>query len=169
MMRLHNLKFMPVLLSMVFMAGCCNCEKESNSMENGKTVENAVTQGFLKIDRAEAWIDMMPGGPNGFLFTGDAMFAAWEKPEIDSIVCLNAIIYAEGKELKKFPFLILPEDDKLQKPGKSSFINFRFSSKERNSTSGLKDLKAIDLKLEIRYKGETYEGRIDGIEVKRTY
>lgn len=154
---------------MLLFAGCCNCEKDGNSSTVNKTTENQVQQGFLKIDKTEAWIDMMPGGPNGFLFTGEAMFAAWERPEADSIICVNATIFSEEKEIAKFPFLILPDENKFQKPGKTSFINFRFSNKERNSTKGLTDLKAIDIKLEISYKGEIYIGKIEGVEVKRTY
>ncbi|MBP9121867.1 MAG: hypothetical protein KBF60_01890, partial [Ignavibacteriaceae bacterium] len=68
-----------------------------------------------------------------------------------------------------FPFIIEKNENKLQKPGKSSFVSVRFNSKERNKTAGLMEVGKISIKLNIEYKGKLLTGIIDGVEVKRTY
>jgi hypothetical protein len=150
-------------------SGCCKCD-ESIESETGSNANNQVIgEGFINIEGAEAWIDLMPGGPAGFMFTGEATVAAWELPEFDSLICKDAIVLNDGKEIAKFPFIIEKNENKLQKPGKSSFVSVRFNSKERNKTAGLMEVGKISLKLNIEYKGKLLTGIIDGVEVKRTY
>lgn len=156
-----------VALSLI-LAGCsCDCQKEGEGSVQGNK-EEAMQIGYLKIDKVDIWIDLMPGGPAGFLFAGDGTLAAFEKPEFDSIQCVEAII-TSGDVVRKFPFRIELIEDQFQKPGKTNFINFRFSSRERNSAEGLHDLEKASIELVIKYKNETYRGTSETVEVKRTY
>jgi hypothetical protein len=150
-------------------SGCCKCDESSDSGTGTSTNSQILGEGFINIGVAEAWIDLMPGGPAGFMFTGEATVAAWELPEFDSLICKDAVIIVDEKEIAKFPFIIENNENKLQKPGKSSFISVRFNSKERNKTDGLMDAGKISIKLYIEYKGKLLTGIIDGIEVKRTF
>ncbi len=150
-------------------SGCCKCD-ESVESETGSYANNQVIgEGFINIEGAEAWIDLMPGGPAGFMFTGNATIASWERPEFDSLQCRDAVILIDGKEVTKFPFVLEDNGDKFLKPGKSSNISVRFNSKERNKTDGLINSGKISIKLNIEYKGKLLTGIIDGVEVKRTY
>lgn len=159
-----------ILLAFGFLlGGCCKCD-ENTELETGTTTNNQVIgEGFINIEGAEAWIDLMPGGPAGFMFTGEATIATWERPEFENLKCKDAIILIDGKEVTKFPFVIENNGDKFLKPGKSSNISVRFNSKERNKTDGLMDAGKISIKLNIEYKGKMLTGIIDGVEVKRTY
>lgn len=152
-----------------FLSGCCNCDEKAESGTGTNTNNQIIGEGFINIEGAEAWIDLMPGGPAGFMFTGEATVAAWELPEFDSVLCKEAVVLIDGKEITGFPFIVEKNETKLQKPGKSSFISVRFSSKERNKPDGLMDAGKISIKLNIDYKGRILTGIIDGIEVKRTY
>ncbi|GAB1443303.1 hypothetical protein MASR2M39_21430 [Ignavibacteriales bacterium] len=152
-----------------FLSGCCNCDEKAESGTGTNTNNQIIGEGFINIEGAEAWIDLMPGGPAGFMFTGEATVAAWELPEFDSLICRDAVIIVDGKEITKFPFIIENSVDKSFKPGKSSHIPVRFNSKERNKPDGLMDAGKISIKLNIDYKGRILTGIIDGIEVKRTY
>ncbi|MBK7868194.1 MAG: hypothetical protein IPJ75_15100 [Ignavibacteriales bacterium] len=168
---MHKMLFsITILLSVgLIFSGCCKCEESSES-GTGSNVNNQIMgEGFINIEGTEAWIDLMPGGPAGFMFTGEATVAAWERPEFDSLKCRDAVILIDGKEVTKFPFVIENNGDKLQKPGKSSNISVRFNSKERNKSEGLMDAGKISIKLNIEYKGKMLTGIIDGVEVKRTY
>jgi PBP1b-binding outer membrane lipoprotein LpoB len=168
-MRLFLFSIIPLIAVTVIFSGCCNCEDGSNSVPDSTHTNEIIGEGFVNIEIAEAWIDLMPGGPAGFLFTGEATIAAWETPEFDSIKCKDAEIIVAEKVVAKFPFVIVQIENKLQKPGKSSNILVRFSSKERNKVDGLMDAGKISIKLNIEYKGKHFTGKSDGIEVKRTY
>lgn len=156
-----------VLLPLI-LAGCsCDCQKEGEGSAQGNK-EEVVQIGYLKIDKVDIWIDLMPGGPAGFLFAGEATLAASEKPEIDSVQCIEAVM-TSGEIVRKFPFRVEIVADQYQKPGKTNFINFRFVSKERNSAEGLRDLAKASIELVVKYKGETFRGTSETVEVKRTY
>lgn len=153
----------------LLLSGCCNCDENTESGTETNSNGQIIGEGFINIESAEAWIDLMPGGPAGFMFTGEATIAAWEQPEFDGLKCRDAVILIDGKEVTKFPFVIESNGDKLMKPGKSSNISVRFNSKERNKTDGLMNAGKISIKLTIEYKGKMLTGIIDGVEVKRTY
>lgn len=167
MIRSFALLFGFVALSLI-LAGCsCDCQKEGEGSAQGNK-ENAMQIGFLKIDKVDIWIDLMPGGPAGFLFAGEGTLAAFEKPEYDSIQCVEAVV-TSGDVTRKFPFKIELIEDQFQKPGKTNFVNFRFVSRERNSAEGLRDLEKASIELVVKYKNETYRGTSETVEVKRTY
>jgi hypothetical protein len=153
----------------LFLSGCCKCDEKAESGTGTSSNNQIIGEGFINIEVAEAWIDLMPGGPSGFMFTGEATVAAWELPEFDSLKCRDAVIIVDGKEITKFPFVIENSVDKSFKPGKSSHIPVRFNSKERNKPDGLMDVGKVSIKLTIEYKGKLLTGVIDGVEVKRTY
>ena len=156
-----------VALSLI-LAGCsCDCQKGGDGSAQGNK-EEVMQTGYLKIDKVDVWIDLMPGGPAGFLFAGEATLAASEKPEIDSIECVEAVM-TSGEIVRRYPFRVEIIADQYQKPGKSNFINFRFVSKERNSAEGLRDLAKASIELVIKYKGEIFRGTSETVEVKRTY
>lgn len=159
-----------ILLSVgLIFSGCCKCDESSVSGKGSDINSQILGEGFINIEGAEAWIDLMPGGPAGFMFTGEATIGAWERPDFDSLLCREAVILIDGKEITNFPFIVENNGDKFLKPGKSSNISVRFNSKERNKTEGLMDTGKISIKLNIEYKGKMLTGIIDGIEVKRTY
>lgn len=159
-----------ILLSVgLIFSGCCKCDENSESGTGSNANNQIIGEGFINIEGAEAWIDLMPGGPAGFMFTGEATIAAWEQPEFDSLMCRDAVILIDGKEVKKLPFVLENNGDKFLKPGKTSNISVRFNSKERNKTDSLMDAGKISIKLKIEYKGKMLIGIIDGVEVKRTY
>lgn len=167
MTRSFAIVFGFVALSLI-LAGCsCDCQKGGDGSAQGNK-EEVMQTGYLKIDKVDVWIDLMPGGPAGFLFAGEATLAASEKPEIDSIECVEAVI-TSGEIVRRYPFRVEIIADQYQKPGKSNFINFRFVSKERNSAEGLRDLAKASIELVIKYKGEIFRGTSETVEVKRTY
>lgn len=167
MIRNFAILFSFVAVSLI-LAGCsCDCQKEGGDSAQGNK-ENAMQIGYLKIDKVDIWIDLMPGGPAGFLFAGEGTLAAFEKPQIESVECVEAIV-TSGEVMRKFPFRIELIEDQFQKPGKTNFINFRFVSRERNSAEGLRDLEKASIELVVKYKNETYRGTSETVEVKRTY
>lgn len=167
MTRSFAIVFGFVALSLI-LAGCsCDCQKGGDGSAQGNK-EEVMQTGYLKIDKVDVWIDLMPGGPAGFLFAGEATLAASEKPEIDSIECVEAVM-TSGEIVRRYPFRVEIIADQYQKPGKSNFINFRFVSKERNSAEGLRDLAKASIELVIKYKGEIFRGTSETVEVKRTY
>lgn len=160
--------FVGIVVVSLILAGCgCDCQKEGEGSAQGNK-EEVMQMGYLKIDKVDMWIDLMPGGPAGFLFAGEATLAAYEKPQIDSIECIEAVM-TSGETARGYPFRVELIADQYQKPGKTNFINLRFVSKERNSAEGLRDLAKASIELVLKYKGETFRGTSETVEVKRTY
>ena len=157
-----------LVFGVLILSGCsCDCQKEGEGSAQGNK-ENAMQIGYLKIDKVDIWVDLMPGGPAGFLFAGEATLAANEKPQIESVVCIEAVV-TSGDIVRKFPFRIELIEDQFQKPAKTNFINFRFASRERTSAEGLRDLEKASIELVLKYKDETFRGTSETVEVKRTY
>lgn len=168
-----------------------NINNGNDSGSGGNTVPQV---GYLMVNEVQIWIDLMPGGPSGFLFAGSATFAPSEKPELKDIIPLQAII-TSGSIVRKFPFKILNEEDlgqgnggqnpggtgqsqggggqnpgdTGQKPARGNLIAFSFASAERNNTEGLIDIQKASIELMVKYKGEIYKGSSQIVEVKRTH
>jgi hypothetical protein len=168
-MNQFRISLLVIIAVSLFIGGCCTSEK-GITQEGSKTVDIKSNDSTVVIKNVEAWVDLMPGGPAGFMFAGEALITLGKNVGFNDLKCQEAIIYENNKEIKRFPFRIEQIENKSYKPGKSDYFLVRFSSRERNSAEGLvKNNYKITIEIVFRYEDKEISGISEPIEIKRTY